>query len=430
MAWENLISFTGLFLIIAFAWLLSADRRAVRPRIIVWGIGFQFLFGILIFGLPFGQKLFLFLNDVVANLLSFAEEGAVFLFGPLGIPAGAEDSLGYMLAFQALPAVIFFSALMGLLYHWGVMPWLIGHFSRIFTRSMRVSGAEGVCATSNIFVGIESAMAIRPFLRKMTRSELCLMLTAGMATIASTVLGLYVLTLQPVFPDIAGHLVTASLLSAPAALVMAKVLMPETGQPETLGEEVRPHIEPKENWIQSITDASMEGFKLAVGIGVALIAFISLLAMLNGATGWVGSWFGLESLRLEQFAGWMFVPFAFLMGVSPADVAEVAELLGLRLLVTEVPAYQQLASLIQGGTLSSPRSAVIAAYALCGFAHVASLGIFLGGIAALEPSRTKDLGAVGLRALLAATLACLMTGCIAGVFTFSGSQQGLLQLSE
>ncbi len=429
MGWENVISFVGLFLIVGFAWLFSTRRSAVQLRIIAWGLGFQFLFGAIIFGLPFGERLFLFLNQMVAHLLGYAEEGAAFLFGPLAIPAGAEGSLGYMLAFQALPAVIFFSAIMGLLYHWKVMPWVVGRFARIFTRGMRVSGAEGVCATSNIFVGIESAMAIRPFLRKMTRSELCLLLTAGMATIASTVLGLYVLTLQSVFPDIAGHLVTASLLSAPAALVMAKVLMPETGQPETLGEDVQPQIEPKDNWMQAVTDSSMEGFKLAVGIGVALIAFISLLAMVNGATGWVGSWFGLESLRLEQIAGWIFIPFAFLMGVTPADVPAVSELMGLRLLITEVPAYQQLAVWIQEGTLQSPRSAVIATYALCGFAHVASLGIFLGGIAALEPSRTKDLGAVGLRALGAATLACLMTGCIAGIFTF-GDAINLLQVAE
>ncbi|MCC5834745.1 MAG: hypothetical protein JJU20_08445 [Opitutales bacterium] len=423
------MSLAGLFVIVGFAWMLSTHRSAVKPRIIAWGLGIQFLFAVLIFGLPFGERLFLFMNKFVANLLGYAEEGASFLFGPLAVPAGTEGSLGYMLAFQALPAVIFFSAIMGLLYHWKVMPWVIGTFARLFTRSMRVSGAEGVCATSNIFVGIESAMAIRPFLRNMTRSELCLLLTAGMATIASTVLGLYVLTLQSVFPDIAGHLVTASLLSAPAALVMAKVVYPETEQPETLGVDVKPQIESKDNWMQAVTDSSMEGFKLAIGIGVALIAFISLLALVNGATGWIGGWFGLDSLRLEQIAGWIFVPFVFLMGVAPADVTAISELIGLRLLVTEVPAYQQLALMIQEGTLQSPRSAVIATYALCGFAHVASLGIFMGGIAALEPSRTKDLGAVGLRALLAATLACLITGCVAGIFTF-GDAVSLLEVAE
>lgn len=429
MGWVNLMSLAGLFVIVGFAWMLSTHRSAVKPRIIAWGLGIQFLFAVLIFGLPFGERLFLFMNKFVANLLGYAEEGASFLFGPLAVPAGTEGSLGYMLAFQALPAVIFFSAIMGLLYHWKVMPWVIGTFARLFTRSMRVSGAEGVCATSNIFVGIESAMAIRPFLRNMTRSELCLLLTAGMATIASTVLGLYVLTLQSVFPDIAGHLVTASLLSAPAALVMAKVVYPETEQPETLGVDVKPQIESKDNWMQAVTDSSMEGFKLAIGIGVALIAFISLLALVNGATGWIGGWFGLDSLRLEQIAGWIFVPFVFLMGVAPADVTAISELIGLRLLVTEVPAYQQLALMIQEGTLQSPRSAVIATYALCGFAHVASLGIFMGGIAALEPSRTKDLGAVGLRALLAATLACLITGCVAGIFTF-GDAVSLLEVAE
>lgn len=416
MGWGNLVSFVGLLLLVGFAWVLSKHRRAVNFRIVGWGVGLQLGLGAVVFLLPFGEPVFLFANEAVSHLFTYSREGVEFLFGPLAKPPGQEDSLGFFFAFQALPTVVFFSAITGLLYHWGVLSALVSFFATVFTRLMRISGAEAVCAASNIFIGVESAMTIRPFLRNMTRSELCLILTAGLATIASTVLGLYVMVLQPVFPEIAGHLVSASVLSAPAALVMAKMLLPETGEPVTLGERVRPQYEKKHNWIQAVTDASLEGFKLAVGIAVALIAFLGLLALVNGGTGWLGGLAGMPELRLERIAGFAFYPFVLLMGVPPGDASLVAELLGLRLFATEVPAYHQLAGLIENGAFASSRSVAIAAYSLCGFAHVASLGIFLGGIAALEPSRTQDLGAVGLRALLAATLACLMTGCIAGIF--------------
>lgn len=335
-------------------------------------------------------------------------------------PPGEEGSIGFVFAFQALPAVIFFSALVGLLYHWGIMTRVVRGFSKVFTKLMRISGAESLGLSSNIFVSIESALTIRPFLPRMTRSELMLILTAGMATVASTVLGLYVMMLNPVFPQIAGHLVSASLLSAPAALLMAKTLVPEEGKPETLGIEVRPVVERRDNWVEAVTQSSLDGWKLALGIATTLIAFLGLLGLLNGLLDWTGGWAGVEGLTWQGVMAWLFVPFAWLMGVAPADVSAVAELLALRLFATEVPAYQEMAVWLEQDRFHSARSAVIAAYALCGFAHFASMGIFVGGMAALEPSRAGDLGRLGLRALLAATLACFMTGSVAGVFAGDG----------
>jgi CNT family concentrative nucleoside transporter len=320
---------------------------------------------------------------------------------------------------------------MALLYHVGLMQLMIRAFARVFTYLMRISGAESLAASSNIFVGIESALAVRPFLERMTRSELCTILTAGMATVASTVLGLYTLLLQQTFPNIAGHLVSASVLSAPAAVVMSKVLLPEEGTPETLGRHVSPHHERASNWIEAAVEGAMAGVKLVVGVAALLLAFLGLVALvdlivggvggrINGWTGWSVDW------SLPGLLGYAFYPLAWILGIAAADVGTCARLIGERTIVTEIPAYQELAVLLSENALKDPRSAVITAYALCGFAHVPSLAIFVGGISALVPSRRKDLAALGPRALLAAILATLMTGAVAGVFaTGSGLLGGM-----
>jgi CNT family concentrative nucleoside transporter len=297
------------------------------------------------------------------------------------------------------------------------MPWLIKKFSSLFTRLMRISGAESLCASSNIFVGVESALTVRPYLEKMTRSELCTVLAVGMASIASNVLALYVFILKGQFPTIAGHLVSASFLSAPAAVVVAKLMVPETGVPETLGVDVEPHYEKDSSIMESVIRGANEGMKLVLGIAALLIAFLGIVALidsiLQGAGGLVSE--GLD-LSLAGILGYVFYPFALIIGVPPADAMEIARLIGERTVVTEVKAYQDLAKLMADGALEHPRSAFLAAYALCGFAHVASLAIFIGGISALVPGRTRDLSALGLRALVIATLACLMTASVAGTF--------------
>lgn len=411
----NLISFLGIFGLMLIAWIFSKDRRHINWRLVFWGAVLQISFALFVFSIPLGASLFNWINGVVVKVLSFANAGMYFVFGPLSVTPGAtgpagEKSIGFILAFQALPAVIFFSSLMALLYHIGLMQKIVKIFTLIFTKLMKVSGAESLCAASNIVVGIESAFTIRPYIEDMTPSELCTILTAGMATIASTVMAIYVGFLYSEFPTIAGHLISASILSAPAAIVMSKILYPEDGKPLTLGRVVEGHYEKSSSWIEAIIRGSQEGIKLCVGIVALLLAFLGLLAMAN----WFVSLLG--NLSLEKILAFIYYPLTLMMGVPLEDIAKVSALLGERTIVTELVSYQHLSQYIKSGILINPRSIIITAYALCGFAHIASLAIFVGGISALCPSRAKDLARLGFRALFAATLACLMTGAVAGVF--------------
>ncbi len=321
---------------------------------------------------------------------------------------------GFILAFQALPTIIFFSALVSLLYYVNVMPRVIRFFARIFTSLMRISGAEALAASSNIFVGVESAFTVKPYIKDMTGSELCTMLTACMATVASNVLALYVFTLRDVFPTIAGH-ITASILSAPAAIIMSKLIFPESGTPVTRGKDIKPYYERPENFFVAIINGSKDGARVIVGIAALLIAVLGLTALVDLFLGHL-----YTGLSLRVILGYLAYPLTYLLGVIPADVDKIALLIGEKLVLTEVVAYQDLARLLADGALASPRSAIIAAYALCGFTHIASMAIFVGGLSSLAPEKTKDVTEVAFRALIAATLACLMTGSIAGIF-YSGS---------
>ncbi len=426
MSYLNGVSFLGIFLLSLVAWLFSGQKKVINWKVVVWGLGLQLGFGFFIFMVPAGVKLFLVINDLVVNILNSATAGIKFLFGRLAIPPGAvgeggEPSLGFILAVQSLPTVVFFAALVGMLYYLKVMPFLIRIFARIFTRLMKVSGAEALCVSSNIFVGVESSVVVRPYLEQMTRSELGTILTAGMATIASSVLSVYVMVLKEGLPTIAGHLVSASLLSAPAALLTSKLIFPEVEKPVTLGLEVQPYYEREDNLIMAIINGANAGLKLLGGIIALLLAFLGLLALLNLFLGWGGGQlnclFGISfDWKISTILGYVFYPFTLIMGVHPHDALAVAKLLGERVVATELVSYQHLGELIKSGAFVDPRSPVIASYALCGFAHVASLAIFVGGIGALAPTRIKDLSRLGLKALLAATLACLITGAVAGFF--------------
>ncbi len=422
----NLVSLFGTFLLIVIAWSLSKDRRIINWRVVLWGTILQFVFALFVFVIPAGARFFLFINDVIVKVLNSATEGSRFLFGRLALPPGEDGSLGFILAFQALPTIVFFASLMAILYHIKVMPVVIKFFSSIFTRFMRISGAESLCASSNIFVGIESALTIRPHLSRMTESELCTILTAGMATVASSVLALYTFILKDQFPTIAGHLVSASILSAPAAVVMSKLILPETGSPETLGERVEPHYEPYSNAIEALIKGANDGVRLIVGIVALLLACLGLVALIDlvlvGSGGWINGVTGITiDWSLKGLLGYIAYPFTLIIGVPASDAMEIARLIGERAVVTEVKAYQDLAVLLKDGVLTDPRSAFLATYALCGFAHFASLSIFVGGIVALAPDRTADLSRVGLRAFIAATLATLMTASVAGVFFTNSS---------
>ncbi len=427
----NLVSFLGVFIIAFLAWLCSSNKRIINWRLVVWGIGLQLVFAFFIFVIPIGSKIFLFLNNIVVAVLDTSRAGLEFVFGPLALGPGmtnasGETSIGYILAFQGLGTIIFFAALLGALYYLKVMPLIIRGFSYIFTKLMNVSGAESLSASSNIFVGAESALVIKPHLKDMTKSELTTILAASMGTIASTVLAIYVSFLQADLPTIAGHLISASVISAPAAVVLSKLIVPETETPKTLGLNVKPHYEREDNIIMAIINGAWSGLRLLGGIVTLLIAFLGILALIDLVLGLFGgylnNWFNWNfDWSLQSMLGIVFYPLTLILGVPPADAMEIARVIGERSVTTELYSYQHLARLLSEGAIIHPRSAIIASYALCGFAHIASLAIFVGGVGALAPERLKDLSRVGFRALLAATLACLMTGAIAGTFFTQGS---------
>ncbi len=427
----NLISFAGIFVLLGFAWLLSADRRNMNRRVIIWGIALQLIIAIFIFLVPAGSRVFLWVNDAVVKVLNSASAGAKFVFGRLALGPGetgdaGEESLGSILAFQAFPTIIFFSALISILYYLNIMQRVIRGFAYVFTKLMRISGAESLVAASNIFVGIESNLTVKPYLGKMTQSELCTILSCGMATVASNVLALYVLNLKAVFPMIAGHLVAASLLSAPAALAVSKIILPESGQPVTLGINVKPFYEKEKNFFEAIINGAYAGVKMIVGIVALLIAVLGLVALVDLILGGIGAkvnpLFGFEGQwSLKAIMGYVFYPFTVVLGIPLEDVKVASKIIGERTIVTEVAAYKDLAVALEQGLLHNPRSAVITAYALCGFAHLASMAIFVGGISALARERTGDIAKVAVRALVAATIACLMTACVAGTLATKGS---------
>jgi len=427
----NLVSFLGIFVLAGIAWALSADRRNVNWRVVGWGIALQLLVAVFIFVVPAGATVFLAVNQVVVKVLDSAGAGARFVFGRLALGPGqvgqdGVESLGFMLMFQGFPTIIFFSALIAILYHVGFMPRVIKGFARVFTRLMRVSGAESLATASNLFVGVESNLTIRPHLATLTASELCTVLTAGMATVASNVLALYVLTLQKQFPTIAGHLISASLLSAPAALVMSKLLLPENGRPVTLGLSVEPYYERDGSLFEAIINGANAGLRMVAGIVALLIAILGLVAVVDLVLGWIGSLVNplmgtTGQWSLGGLCGYVFYPLTLVLGVPRHDAGIVARIVGERLIVTEVAAYGDLAAAMDKGLFLHPRSPVVTTYALCGFAHVASMAIFVGSICALAPQCAKGIGPIAVRALVAATLACLMTACVAGTFFSQGS---------
>lgn len=417
----NGVSVVGILFFLTFLFLFSKNRRKVRVRLIVWGMALQLTFAFFVFLLPFGSRFFLILNNITMEIVQSAFEGIRFLFGPLAAAPGQKDSIGFILAFQALPSIIFFAALMELLYYVGIMERLIGLFAHIFSKVMGISGAESLCASAQIFLGIESNLTVKPYLREMTRSELLTVLTTGMATIASSVLGFYVIILSGIFPKVAGHLISASIISAPAAIIATKIVFPESGSPKTLGKTVRVEYQKASNPIEAIVNGTMTGARMVVSIGALLIAFIGLVSLLDRGLlhlgGLAGSLIGQPvDVTVTNLLGYLFYPFTVAMGVPLEDAPQIARILGERLIMTEVRSYQSLAILIKEGAILYERSAVIATYALCGFAHIPSLAIFVGGTSSLVPERTKDITAIGLWALFVANIACFITGSIAGAF--------------
>ena len=413
----RLVSLAGIVAFAMIAWALSEQRRRVPWRTVLVGLALQLAIGALVFLAPPTRALLLWLNDGIAALLGVSLAGARYVFGPLVAGPGQPGSIGFVLAFQVLPIAVFFSALTAAAYRLGVLQPIVRAFGWLFHRTLRISGAEAMSSAANLVVGVESALAVRPYLARMTRSELLVVLATGMATVASTVLGLYMFTLQGVFPAIGGHLISATVISIPAAIVVAKLLIPESAVPETIGV-----LPPQETGtadggvMAAVLAGAMEGVRLAVGIAAGLIAILGLVALVDVGLAAVSRWLQLaDVVSLTGLLGAAFTPLAALLGLDAQDIRPAARLLGVRAVQTEFVAFQQLAGLAAEGALT-PRTVVIMSYALCGFAHLASLAIFVGGTAALVPERRRDLAGLGMKALIAATLATLMTAAVAGVF--------------
>jgi len=400
----------GLVVILAVAWFFSTNRRAIRPQLLAWGLGLQLLFALLVLKTPL-RGAFETASRAVEALLRFAEEGSSFLFGPLGKSTGP---FGVLFAFQVLPIVIFIAALFGVLYYLGVMQVIIKGMALVMRRVMGASGAESTCVAASIFMGqTEAPLTIRPFLVGLTQSELFTIMTSGMAHVSGAVMAAYVLFAKVEI----GHLLTAVIMTAPATIMLAKMFIPETEEPETLG-GIKIEIEkPGVNVIDAAARGAGDGLHLALNIGAMLIAFVSLIALVNGGFGWVHTLLPWFPATMQQLFGWIFAPVAYLLGVTWQDAPHIGQLLGTRLVLNEFVAFIDLGKLPDQGIILDPRSKVIATYALCGFANISSVAIQVGGIGALVPSRKSDLARLGLRAVAAGTLANFMSACIAGLLT-------------
>ena len=397
-----MIAFLGLFVMLGIAWLLSTNRRAIRWRTVVAGTGLQFVFALLILRTTPGRYVFEKATDAVTAFLDFTDAGSAFIFG--------EGFTEHYFAFKVLPTIIFFSSFITILYHLGIIQWVVKGFARVMMWAMGTSGAESLSASGNIFVGqTEAPLLIRPYVGTMTKSELMAVMTGGFATIAGGVLAAYVGMGVP-----AGHLIAASVMSAPAALVMAKIMFPETEESLTAG-EVKVDVErPWANVIDAAAEGAGSGLKLALNVGAMLLAFVALIAMVNAGLGAVGGLFGFQGLTLELLLGWLLRPLAWVMGVPWAEADEVGALLGIKTVVNEFVGYIRMEEMVVAGELSV-RSQVIATYALCGFSNFSSIAIQIGGIGGIAPERKQDLARLGLRAMVAGSLACFQTATIAGI---------------
>ena len=404
---ERFTGLIGLFLIVGGAYLFSANRSAIKPRLILWGLGLQFGFAFLVLKTNFGL-VFQAASVAVNALLDYAEEGSKFLFGPLGAKTGP---FGVVFAFQVLPIVVFIAALFAILYYYGVMQVIIRMMAIGMRRVMGASGAESTCVAASIFMGqTEAPLTIRPFLDGLTRSELFTIMTSGMAHVSGAVMAAYV--------KIAGveiqHLLTAVIMTAPATIMLSKMFIPETEVPATAG-EVKIEVEKNGvNVIDAAARGAADGLQLALNIGGMLIAFLALIAMVNGILGAIHNVSFLHWIpgSLEQILGLAFAPIAVCLGVSWKDAEAIGNLLGTRFVLNEFVAFLKLGPMKES---LDPKSFVIATYALCGFANISSIAIQVGGIGALAPSRKSDLARLGLRAVAAGTLANFMSAAIAGM---------------
>ena len=416
----------GLAVLIGIVWLFSTNRRAVDWKLVSTGIVLQIAFAALVLLVPGGRQVFDWLSHGFVAILGFVNEGSNFIFGSLM----DIETYGFIFAFQVLPTIIFFSALMGVLYHLGVMQAVVRAMAWAITKVMRVSGAETTSVCASVFIGqTEAPLTVRPYIAKMTQSELITMMIGGMAHIAGGVLAAYVGMLGGGDPEqqafFAKHLLAASIMAAPATLVIAKILVPETGEPLTRG-TVKMEVEKTTaNVIDAAASGAGDGLRLALNIGAMLLAFIALIALVDAPLKWFGevtgiaSWLG-QPTSLATLLGYLLAPIAWVIGTPWQDATVVGSLIGQKVVINEFIAYTQLASILNGqvpNVALSPQGALIATYALCGFANFSSIAIQIGGIGGLAPERRQDLARFGMRAVLGGSIATFMTATIAGVLT-------------
>jgi len=414
----KLVSLLGLCVLIAIAWACSVNRKRFPWRTVAWGLGLQFIFAVLILKTAAGRKTFEVANSAVNRLIEFANEGSRMVFGPLADTPALQGVFGknaFIFAITVTATIILVAAISSLLYHWGILQKVVQAMAWVMQRAMKTSGSESLAAASNIFMGqTEAPLVIKPYLARMTQSELLCLMTGGMATIAGGVAAAYAQMGNAAgHPETAGHLLSASVMSAPAALMIAKVLMPETEQSETASGKM---VDPERNSLNSI-DAlcrgTTDGLHLALNVIAMLIAFVAVVAMVNFLISWPQQEFGIEDpVTLQRLFGWINAPFAWLLGVPVKDCVMIGQVLGERIVLNEFIGYL---TLTKPTTVVEPRSFTLATYALCGFANFSSIAIQIGGIGALAPNRRGDLARLGLRAMLGGLLASYLTATVVGI---------------
>ncbi|MBF2063227.1 MAG: NupC/NupG family nucleoside CNT transporter [Calothrix sp. C42_A2020_038] len=399
---ERAISFAGILVFIVISYALSVNRRAIRWQTIAWGLGLEFTFALLILKTSWGVRIFQSLGDIVANFLSYSDVGAKFVFG--------DSYKDHFFAFQILPTIIFFSAFISILYHYGILQWIVKGLAWVMMKTMRTSGAESLSTAGNIFLGpTESPLIVKPYVANMTQSELFAVMTGGFATVAGGVLGAYLSFGVP-----KQHLIAAFFMTAPTALVVAKILYPETEVADTAGNVKMDVKTTYVNAIDAATTGAIDGVRLAVNVGVMIIAFLGLLAVVNALLGWFGTRIGLAQFSLEWILSFLMAPVAFLMGVPLSDCMQVGALLGKKTILNEFIAYLDLKTLIEKQQISE-RASIIATYALCNFANIGSIGITIGGITGMAPYRQHDLARMGVKSMMGGLLASFITAAIAGM---------------
>jgi len=399
------VSAAGFAVLLLLSWALSSDRRHVPWRVLFWGVAIQLALGALLLLTPVGTGFFAAMDGLVDGLSRVTEAGVRFVFGSLA-------DAGFSFAVHVLPIIVVMGSLFAVLYHLGVMQRLVDWIGIALARTMGTSGAESLSAVANVLLGmVESALVVRPYLERMTRSELFCVMTVGMAGAAGSVLVAYAAMLGPGY---AGHLATASLLSTPAGILVAKMMVPERERPVTTGGGHAQIERLAINVFDAAAQGAAEGMRLAAYVGAMLVAFVALIELLNAGLGAIGTPLGIEGLSLQRVFGVLFAPFAFLMGIPWSESLAVGGLLGVKTVLNEFIAYQELAALSHSGALT-PRSVAITSYALCGFANFGSLAILLGGLGGLVPSRREEVARFGLRSIASGTLASFMTACVAGM---------------